>query len=307
MQTSDLERWIRRDPAGRKILASSMLEASPCAGHLAVAADELAKRAKYVAIVTGFFVPDAPIPTSETDGPLGATLLADVLHHTGIETYIITDENCASGVRAAMKGCGVGLELLVCPIDPRVSSRWRADFWQSPLGRSLTHLISVERVGPSRFDAPEEAKCRNVRGMAIDAWAADLYRLFEDHPKGVRTIGIGDGGNEIGMGTFWDDPVQSLDPPGNACRTRTDWTILAGVSDWGAMALATLVAMQRDQARLLRPWTSDRLEAALEHLVKAGPAIDGCTLQPAATIDGLPFATYIQPWAHIRTALALDS
>ncbi len=279
----------------------------PCADHLSAASDELATQAKSVAIVTGFFVPDATVPAAETDGPLGATLLADVLNQAGMRTRIITDESCASVIRTAMAVCGVDLELLVCPISPNLSRVWREDLWRSDPGRSLTHLISVERVGPCLHEAPDEASCRNMRGHSIDEWSADLYRLFEECPPHVHTIGIGDGGNEIGMGTFWNDATQIVLPPPNACRTCTDWTILAGVSDWGAMALATAYSLQLGDINPLKPWTSPRIQHALEHMVTAGPAIDGCTLLAEPTIDGLPFATYIQPWELIRRELALDT
>ena len=306
MQTSDLERWIHRDPAGRGILSRCELGTTPCAGHLAAAANELATRAKCVAIVTGFFVRDARTPAAETDGPLGSTLLADVLQSSGVEALVITDQLCASTLKAAMSACRIEVELLVCPIEPEASRQWRNNFWNSLTGRSLTHLVSIERVGPSLHDDHETACCRNIRGIPIDEWSADLYRLFEDHPEHVRTIGIGDGGNEIGLGTFWSDPSQTLKPPHNACRTRTDWTILAGVSDWGAMALATTYAFERNDNALISLWTSDRLEHALTQMVTTGPAIDGCTLQFTPTIDGLPFTTFVQPWEYILTALALD-
>lgn len=267
----------------------------PCAGHLAAAADELATQADYVAIITGFYVPDASTPSAETDGPLGAILLADVLLRLGIETAIVTDQLCRSALRAAMTACGVEAELHVSPVDREASSHWQETFWISS-GQRVTHLISTERVGPSLHDESETALCRNVRGVPIDEWSADLYRLFEDAPQHVRTIGIGDGGNEIGMGTFWSEIAASEPPPLSACRTTTDWTILAGVSDWGAMALATSFSLHQSETRPLSQWTGDRILHGLEQMVRCGPAVDGITLRAESTVDGLPFATYIQPW-----------
>ena len=306
MQPSDLDLWIRRDPAGRGLFSQHHHESPPCAEHLASASNELVTQAKSVAIVTGFYVPDATTPAAETDGPLGATLLADVLNLSGVETLIITDELCESTVRTAMASCGVEIELLVCPIDRSLSHAWREELWSCEPGRSLTHLISVERVGPSLHEAHHEASCRNMRGQPIDDWSADLYRLFEECPAHIRTIGIGDGGNEIGMGTFWDEIGYRLSPPLHACRTPTNWTVLAGVSDWGAMALATAFTVLRSDLGPLNLWTTDRLLYALEQMVEAGPTIDGCTQLAEPTIDGLPFATYIQPWELIRQLLGLD-
>jgi len=192
---------------------------------------------------------------------------------------------------------------MICPVDREASRQWRDVFWKSPPGLSLTHLISTERVGPSLHDDPDTASCRNIRGISIDESSADLYRLIEDHPQHVRTIGIGDGGNEIGMGTYWSDNSLINPPPQNACRTRTDWTILAGVSDWGAMALAAAYAIQRDDISPLSSWPASRIEHGLSQMVAHGPAIDGCTHQAAPTVDSLPFSTYIQPWELIQQEL----
>ena len=40
-------------------------------------------------------------------------------------------------------------------------------------------------------------------------------------------------------------------------------------------------------------------------MVEHGPAVDGVTRRREATVDGLPFLTYIQPWAAIRAKLGL--
>ena len=141
---------------------------------------------------------------------------------------------------------------------------------------------------------------------SIDEWSADLYRLFEQPSPPVRTIGIGDGGNEIGMGRYWRQVRETRPAPPNACRTATDWTVLAGVSDWGAMALTAAVCMHRADFTPLKSWTSARIEHALTRMVADGPAIDGCTFLQEPTVDGLPFATYIQPWELIRRELSVE-
>ncbi|MGE0377254.1 MAG: glutamate cyclase domain-containing protein, partial [Planctomycetaceae bacterium] len=234
MDVAELERWIHRDPTGRGFLTAFDAVNRPCAGDLREAAAELASRANSVGIVTGFFVPDAPKPAAETDGPLGAILLADVLSSFGAESFLITDERCFPAVHAAMKAGNVDCELLVCPVPSHESQRWRDSFWDHPRRERLTHLISVERIGPAITAGADRDECRNMRGAAIDAWSADLYRLFEQHPPHVRTIGIGDGGNEIGMGRYWEQVRQTRPVPPNASRTATELTFHAGVSDWGA-------------------------------------------------------------------------
>ena len=89
------------------------------------------------------------------------------------------------------------------------------------------------------------------------------------------------------------------------CRISTDWTIIAGTSNWGGYALAAAVLLLRDAVDALDEWDAAQQLAVLTHIIEHGPAVDGCTARREATVDGLPFATYIQPWEGIRRLLGL--
>jgi len=74
------------------------------------------------------------------------------------------------------------------------------------------------------------------------------HRLFEHvaNDPAITTIGIGDGGNEIGMGKIPWDTIRRNIPNGGliACRVPVDHLIVAGVSNWGAIfAMATLALL----------------------------------------------------------------
>lgn len=342
---NEFERFIHRDPARRGLISSEISLApvtspesptapSPashlCAGQLAAAAAELAQAAVRVGIVTGFYIPRAEPAAAETDGPPGSLFLAACLQSVGVDALVITDAPCAAVVRAAAEAIDFPLEqLAVAPLDPRECSSWCDRILQAESQRGLSHLISVERVGPSHTAesisrqqpdatkaylsevAPEHHNhCHNMRGICIDAHTAPLHLLFERLrdviPLG-RTIGIGDGGNEIGMGSIpWLELFHRLhgEQAGRVpCRVPCDFTIVAGTSNWGAMALAAAVCVLRNRRDVLQPWTQHRHHAALQHLVVHGPAVDGVTGRREATVDGLPFLTYIQPWEGIRRTL----
>ncbi len=155
----------------------------------------------------------------------------------------------------------------------------------------------------------------NMRGAAIDEWTADLDQLFVDPPGRtsstsgtgrVTTIGIGDGGNEIGMGRMSPDERALLRSLNVAlpftCDVSTDWNVVAGTSDWGAFALATATLLLNNRLDHLKSWNIARMESILAQLVEQGPAVDGCTRRPQVTVDGLPLATWLQPWMSIRRA-----
>ena len=132
------------------------------------------------------------------------------------------------------------------------------------------------RTVASLVPAEDQDRCFNMRGAGIDEWTAPLHRLFEDAAPGVVTIGIGDGGNEIGMGSIpWTELARRLPEPHGgkiACRVPCDWTILAGVSNWGGYALAAAVAYLEGRVEILEPWTGAQQFAWLEAIVRNGPA-----------------------------------
>ena len=63
----------------------------------------------------------------------------------------------------------------------------------------------------------------------------------------MTTIGIGDGGNEIGMGKLPAGLIAQHVPNGAqiACVTSCDHLVVAGVSNWGAYGLAAGVRLLR--------------------------------------------------------------
>ncbi len=106
----------------------------------------------------------------------------------------------------------------------------------------------------------------------------------------------------------WDDVARRLLGPQSVripCRIAADWNIIAGTSNWGGYALAAGVLALRERLDVLEPWTCLNEQEILEEFVLRGPAVDGVTRLPQATVDGLPFLTYIQAWAGIRRRLEL--
>lgn len=364
----EIEACIRFDPAGRGLLSGSPESPGLGQGHLAEAARSIVQHGRLVGIVTGFAIPMPSGPLAETDGPVGSIVLADVLIQLGIEVCLISDELSRTSLLAVADFANCPRDrIATCQLDPDAARRWCADFIaRNPV---LSHLVAVERVGPSHTSAsfcsqtrspgaalqdfrslhPEEhhGRCFNMRGEPIDSFTAPLHHLFDlaaasqsplspesvlnrslasfggegpgvrgctksssgstahDTPavRRIHTIGIGDGGNEIGMGSFLWESLHPLVPGGHGprivCRIPTDWTVVAGTSNWGAYALAAAVALLAGRPDVLHSWPEARHEQLLRHLVQHGPAVDGVTREREPTVDGLPFMTYIQPWTSM--------
>jgi D-glutamate cyclase len=250
----------------------------------------------YVGILTGFFVPRGRPPAAETDGPAGAALLALALSRIGVPCRLLTDDACRAACEAALVGAGrpgVSVDVMTpdAPLQPVIEA-WRR------LG--IDWMIAIERCGLSADGHP-----RNMRGENLGPYTAPLDGVFAAGPW--RTIAIGDGGNEIGMGGLPDGLIASEVPLGAtiACVTPSDFLVTAGVSHWGAYGLlAGLAVCQPDcRERLL-----DCLDPAidrqiLETLVQRGPAVDGVTLRKALSIDGLDLAVHHAKLKQIRAII----
>eukprot|EP00952_Eustigmatos_sp_NYUAD-ZCMA_P005446 23797-Eustigmatos_ZCMA.PRE.1 len=70
---------------------------------------------------------------------------------------------------------------------------------------------------------------------------------------GKPSIGIGDGGNELGMGKVIDLIYESCIPDAEriGCVVPTNYLIVASVSNWGGYALAAAIALVAAQVRMV--------------------------------------------------------
>lgn len=280
-----VERLIQAE-VGRNITA--LFEAAK--GGLWSAANALATApAPKVGLITGFYVPLGSPPAAETDGPVGAALLARGFEQIGIASRLATDEPCRTACAAALAGAGVSAVPLDIAGVPAAIEAWRR--------AGITHAISIERCGRGIDGVP-----RNMRGLDISAFTAPLDDLFTAGPW--ETIAIGDGGNEIGMGAIPRDLIAQHVDHGEtiACVTPARHLIVAGVSNWGAYGLlGALAALREDwRARLLACLDETIDKAVLEAVVDHGPAVDGVSRQRALTVDNLDIAAHHAKLREIR-------
>src|SRR5262249_38377548 len=142
--------------------------------------------------------------------------------------------------------------------------------------------------------ADRRNRCHTMRGIDITASTSPAHLLFEQASRlepPVTTLGIGDGGNEIGMGKIPWNIIQRNIPGGGpiACRVPVDQLIVCGVSNWGAYALGAGVRLLRGAAHDPDLYDLERERQLLQFMVDFGPLVDGRTGTRAATVDGLAF------------------
>jgi D-glutamate cyclase len=145
-----------------------------------------------------------------------------------------------------------------------------------------------------------------MRGRDITEYIFDEIN-FNNVKKHIETttIGIGDGGNEIGMGKMPHETIVKNIPNGDLihCRVPTDHLIVAGVSNWGAYALAAGIYVLREAKPPADLFDPDREREILEVMVREGPLVDGVTGKQTATVDGLTWDEYAKPLVRVREIL----
>ena len=205
---------------------SSLRQALP-KDYCTEAASYLLANPGRILIVTGFYILKAHAP--ETDGPPGAIVLGTALQNLGNEVFYATDHYTQPLLTA------VGIprsNVITFPIlDSQASKRYSKSLL-AKLKPDL--LVSIERCGPT-----EQGQYLNMRGLDISKWTAQIDHLFYEHPN---TLGIGDGGNEIGMGNLFNEvqTVPTLVP--EPCIVTTSKLVIASVSNWGAYGLVTALS-----------------------------------------------------------------
>jgi hypothetical protein len=300
---------VQTDPGNRGLARDTHDNLfTACPGDFAAACRSIAEHPNPCpAIVTGFYIPSADPPANETDGPLGSLFLATALSRLDHKSVIVTDSVLRDILNSTMKRYGLGSGVAAVSIPPSAFPWWAwlaVDWKHARDNWPLSHLVSIERVGPTRKDG----RCYTMRGRDITEFTSPAHHLFDDNlgPRHhLPTIGVGDGGNEIGMGKVaWDLIARSIPNGGTiACRVPTDHLIVAGVSNWGAYALAAGVYVLRGVKPPADLFDPDREREILEVMVREGPLVDGVTGRQTATVDGLSWEEYAKPLLRIREIL----
>ncbi|NXP59575.1 GLUCM protein, partial [Chloropsis cyanopogon] len=265
-----------------------------------------------VLITTGFPTHITHQPPEENDGPPGALAIAAMLQALEKQVAIVTDQR-AMDLNKKIIEEAVQLGILKKPIPLLSYQRESANSALmflcengNPGRPRFDHLVAIERAGMAADGNYYNARKVNIKHLVdpID----ELFLAAQTIP-GVTTTGVGDGGNELGMGKV-KDAVKKHIKNGDviACDVEADFTVVAGVSNWGGYAIACGLSVLRCCAiheRYLRravgfPRTpSQRLwlpalpsvtkeEKLLKILVHLGVR-SGKTASLEMEVDGLPF------------------
>jgi hypothetical protein len=240
----------------------------------------------------------------ETDGPVGVAALARALSY-GFNAIpvVITDTSLIEPISATLRAAGQAIVTL--DDAKRATSNKRFCSVAVVLGFPLedgearkeakriisefrpTAMIAVERAGMT-----PKGTYHNMLGQDYSEGRARIDYLVEEAMSSqIPTIGVGDGGNEIGMGAV-AEAVHQYVPHGKilCAKLATDVLLPAGVSNWGCYAIQAALAVMTEKPDLLHTAAMER--RLVEAAANAG-LVDGNTGKCEPTVDGLPVEVHV--------------
>jgi hypothetical protein len=236
-----------------------------------------------VGLVTG--IVDEHLPQGEIDGPVGAAVLGRALSLVGYPVSIFLEEPIIGVFQAVCEA------LEWSDYEVVNTSRLKNDEALDREADKIHIAVAIEKLGVNK-----KGVRHSIQGTPLPASEEPSPdRMIERlNTLGKMTIGIGDGGNEIGCGKLYDYARQVV-PYGIDCGcpchggivtpTSTQHLLPAAVSNWGAYGVVTALALISDRDDvLLRP---DEELTILEAALDAG-CVDGGTGFREPAQDGVP-------------------
>ena len=236
-------------------------------GYMESCADLLLDHPGTIFIVTGFYIISAE--QTETDGPPGAVAIGNALTKLGNDVKYVTDEMSSEVVRTITEG-----EVIEFPIANHFESANFAN--QLVQEHSPSALVAIERAG-----LIGDGTYRNMRGIELTPFNAKIDHLFDQHPY---SVGIGDGGNEIGMGNLQNviPTIEHEFLPKNPCVTTTTELIVASCSNWGGYGLIAAMSLKRGENLLP---SVEEAKQMVREIVAVG-AVEGMSGENKEWVDG---------------------
>lgn len=254
-----------------------------------------------VLILSGFVI--ASFLRPETDGPIGAAGLARALDiGLGAVPILLTEELIKDNLVKTCNAAG----MIVCDYDQvRTGGRGRKmvvegfpidhEEAQKEALRILDEyqpkaVIAVERPGWNRHRVHHSGMGYNISGIT----AKLDYVFLEAQKRGIVTVGVGDLGNEMGMG-YVAEAIREKIPHaeeclcecggGIACDVSADVGVICNISNWGAYGIEACLAVLTGEPEVLHDADTER--HMIRECVRAG-AVDPVSGLLRPYVDGEP-------------------
>jgi hypothetical protein len=247
------------------------------------------------------------VPFSETDGPPGAAALARVISKGlgAIPCFVLNNQHLLPTKHSSMAlgipvfedpgmrrpGCGIAVDF---PLDIGKAESASQDILNT---YSPSAVVAIETMAPNPAGIVHSASGKAVPDSNIEgAYYKVLTAAVE---RGIYSVGIGDAGNECGMGRILP-AIHDIHQYGAHCLcpcdqgiasvVSTDSLIVSSCSNWGAYGLAAMLAyLLNDQSLFHNAIDEERM---LRACVSAG-GIDAFTGEASPSVDGISLSAHV--------------
>jgi hypothetical protein len=215
---------------------------------------------------TGFFSP--AYFCGEQDGPVGIACLARALETgIGVRSIILTDDELVPGVEATCVGAGYKTFDIERALTVPKGRGIAVVGISKDANEALKQVKAImDRAQPSFVMASErpsgnaKGEYHNLRGLNMTALTGKTDCVLEEAVRrGIPTIAVGDGGNELGYGAL-QDAIASVRPNNARCQcpcggtvashVAADVVVHSAVSNWGVYGIIACLAVLLDDARV---------------------------------------------------------
>lgn len=269
---------------------------------------EATKTNSNVILITGFAVPPI-MPINETDGPLGAASLARAINF-GLEgkTLILSDEKGLKMIEAICRAAelrvvdkevfGAIPQSTAVEEFPLTTDKGSKEKSKEILDEiNPAAIVSVERAGRN-----EKNVYHTAFGHDMSGWTAKIdYLIDEARKRDILTIGIGDWGNEAGLGAIRDE-VKKLMPYGEKCRcpckggtataVEAEIPVVSICSNLGAYGITACLSALTQKTEILQDAEVER------HMIRESLRMGGMDGVQATSswkmpVDAIPIDAYL--------------
>lgn len=283
LQCTEMRR--RGLPRGHKWKLYELARSTESESLVLAAARKLAGDPMHVGILTGAAVPEH-MPKGENDGPFGAVVLAKSLLMAGHKVTIITDPEPAGAIQGLLEYFDLDVEIKQFGLDEAKA--------QEKFAENIDALVVIERLGGNK-----NGNLHGISGVSRDAFRVNFDSLVNKaNSLGKVTIGIGDGGNEIGFGKIYDQLIKTMPELNNSKTTPcgggifsvvpTGTLVVASTSNLGAYGLCAALAMLKGDTAMCH---TPEDEVALHYIGVGLGMSDGGTGAIIPDCDGIPAET----------------
>lgn len=270
----------------------------------------------HVFFITGAGSPPR-FPKGEVDGMLGTAILSHVVNvGLAAKPVLVVEDRYAGPLIAATQAVGIPV-LDRSSVEQRRFGAIHESYpenekeVQARVSRLFddyqpSAVVAIERLSPNK-----KGYSHNVNGMGHPVKPLGGFLINEAKSRGIATVGIGDGGNEIGMGLI-HDAVEEILPYGKKCQcpcgagiaasVATDVLVVANVSNWGGYGVAASLATLCNDVELF-PHVGTFSEMFRE-CVRAG-ALDGISTQQLLSDDGIPIEAHNGLFSILRSMITI--